>query len=87
MKTEQLLSKWHRLPEDKQQEVIDFVEFLESRLSNSSVFSSLPTQTPSKMGEKLQEIRHKIVASGEPLLSPEEVEKEKLERRGGYQGN
>ncbi len=87
MKTEQLLSKWHKLPEDKQQEVMDFVEFLESRLLDSSITTSLPAQTPSKMGEKLQAIRQKIVASGEPLLSPEEVEKEKLERRGGYQGN
>ncbi len=87
MKTEKLLSKWHKLPEDKQQEVIDFVEFLESRLLDSSVTHSLPGQKTSKMGEKLQEIRQRIVASGEPLLSPEEVEKEKLERRGGYQGN
>jgi hypothetical protein len=29
MNTEQLLEKWRSLPKDKQQEVIDFVEFLE----------------------------------------------------------
>jgi hypothetical protein len=35
------------------------------------------------LGRKLGEIRQKIVASGEPLLGWEEVEKEVSERRNG----
>ncbi len=41
----------------------------------------------SQLGKKLQGIRDQIVASGMPLLTPEEVEREVLERRGGYQEN
>lgn len=38
----------------------------------------------SKLGERLKSIRDRIIASGMPLLTPEEVEQELLERRGGY---
>lgn len=41
----------------------------------------------SQLSKKLKGIRDQIVASGMPLLTPEEVEKEVLERRGGYQEN
>jgi hypothetical protein len=34
------------------------------------------------LGERLAQIREKIVASGEPLLSWEEIEREVAERRG-----
>jgi hypothetical protein len=34
------------------------------------------------LGERLAQIREKIVASGEPLLSWEEIEREFAERRG-----
>ncbi|ACK70252.1 conserved hypothetical protein [Gloeothece citriformis PCC 7424] len=87
MDSEQLLlQKWRDLPPDKKQEVIDFVAFLESRIKEQpEVIHEVKTST--NLGEKLQKIRDKIVASGELLLTPEEVEREKAERRGGYQGD
>jgi hypothetical protein len=76
MSTEQeLLTKWRSLPQDKQEEVLDFVEFL--YVKNSVNKASL--------GERLRQIRSRIVASGEPLLSRDEIEKEIASRRGGLQ--
>ncbi len=34
-------------------------------------------------GRSLLELRHEIIAAGIPLLSPEEIEEEIRERRGG----
>ncbi len=85
MNTEQLLlGKWRSLPADKQQEVIDFVEFLE--LKNASA-SSDKAELKSKpiLGERLRKLREEIVFSGVPLLDWKEVELEKAERRGGSQ--
>jgi hypothetical protein len=39
----------------------------------------------STLGEKLAQIRQKIVDSGVNLLTEDEVEQEKAARRGGYQ--
>lgn len=86
-----LLEKWRFSPPDKQQEVIDFVDFLTMRISLTNPSNSTvtqPTETPkpqSNLGIKLQEIREKIVASGVPLLSAEDIELEKAKRRGGFQ--
>jgi predicted DNA-binding antitoxin AbrB/MazE fold protein len=41
----------------------------------------------SSLGEKLMKIRQKIVDSGVKLLNEEEIEQEKLIRRGGGQEN
>jgi hypothetical protein len=38
-----------------------------------------------RLGEQLLRIREQIVASGEPLLSWEEVEREIAERRGEFE--
>jgi len=73
---QELLAKWRELPKDKQEEVLDFVEFL--RLKNSA------NKTP--LGERLRKIRVRIVASGKPLLDEDEIEKELASRRGGLQG-
>ena len=76
MSTEQeLLTKWRSLPQDKQKEVLDFVEFL--RLKNSA--------NKAPLGERLRQIRSRIVADGEPLLTQDEIEKEIASRRGGLQ--
>ncbi|WP_193196674.1 hypothetical protein [Nostoc sp. MG11] len=76
MSTEQeLLTKWRSLPQDKQEVVLDFVEFL--GLKNSA------NKTP--LGERLQQIRNRIVASGKHLLDEDEIEKELASRRGGLQ--
>jgi hypothetical protein len=41
-----------------------------------------PYQPKTALGRKLLAIRSKIIASGEPLLSWEEIEGEIIERRG-----
>ncbi|XHR83512.1 MAG: DUF2281 domain-containing protein [Gloeotrichia echinulata GP01] len=72
---QELLTKWRSLPPDKQEEVLDFVEFL--RLKTSANKTTL--------GESLRQIRSRIIASGEPLLNRDEIEKEIASRRGGLQ--
>jgi hypothetical protein len=98
MTAEQLLIEaWRKLPEHRQQEVLDFTQFLAqysrsesgSSSMSESVSESIQSESPlesSALGQKLQSIRDRIVASGMPLLTAEEVEQEVLERRGGYQG-
>lgn len=95
--TEQLLIEaWRRLPKHKQQEVLDFTQFLaqysRDEFGSASVSESISKASQPKfdsersaLGEKLQGIRDRIVVSGMPLLTAEEVEQEVLERRGGYQ--
>lgn len=85
MNTEQqLLETWRQLPQPMQQEVLDFAEFLVERRSAQSA-EPQPVVQPSALGERLQAIRDQIVESRMPLLTPEEIEQEILERRGGYQ--
>lgn len=91
MNTEELLlNKWRNLPASKQQEVINFVAFLEAQIKASSNTSERVTPTAqaigSNLGKKLLEIREEIVASGLPLLGIEELDREIAERRGGYRG-
>ena len=74
MNTEQqLIKKWRSLPLDKQQ-VLQFVESLNEQKQLKQT----------KLGQRLRQIREKIVASGEPLLNQEEIE-EAIDRRGGLQ--
>ncbi|MHC5675393.1 DUF2281 domain-containing protein [Nostoc sp.] len=73
---QELLKKWRSLPQDKQKEVLDFVEFL--GLKNSA------NKTP--LGERLRQIRTRIVASGKHLLDEDEIKKELASWRGGLQG-
>jgi hypothetical protein len=73
---QELLTKWRSLPPEKQEEVIEFVEFLH--------FKSSANKPP--LGERLRQIRSRIVAAGKPLLNEEEIEKELAIRRGGLQG-
>nr|WP_089090836.1 hypothetical protein [Nodularia sp. NIES-3585] len=56
--------------------VLDFVEFLRLKTSVN--------KTP--LGERLRQIRSRIVASGKHLLDEDEIEKELASRRGGLQG-
>jgi uncharacterized protein YaaR (DUF327 family) len=74
MNTEQqLIEKWRNLPSDKQQQVLQFVESLNQQKQ--------PKQT--ELGQRLRQIRAKIVASGEPLWNRKEIEQEIVNRRGG----
>jgi SpoU rRNA methylase family enzyme len=85
MTTEQLLlKKWRSLSPDKKQEVFDFIEFLQSRQASISESSS-ESQSKVDLGEHLQQIRERILASGVSLLTDEEIDQEVAERRGGYQ--
>ncbi len=77
-----LLAKWRSLPKEKQEEVLDFVEFLHIK-----TLEPQPVTRPNKppLGERLRKIRAEIVESGEPLLTQDEIEKEIASRRGGLQ--
>jgi len=81
---ELLLEKWEALLPEEQAKVIEFLEF--SRKAKVRQLS--PEEiVVSTLGNRLREIRAEIIASGEPLLTPEEADLEKVERRGGYQGD
>lgn len=54
------------LPPDKQQEVIDFVEFLEFKKIATTGHEAKP-ETKLPLGDRLRKIREEIVASGMPL--------------------
>ncbi len=73
---QELLAKWRSLDKEKQEEVLDFVEFLHLKKSENKV----------PLGERLRQIRALIVASGKHLLDEDEIEKELASRRGGLQG-
>ncbi|OKH29950.1 hypothetical protein NIES2119_31765 [[Phormidium ambiguum] IAM M-71] len=70
------------LPPEKQQEVLDFAEFLRLKTVNPK---PLNLTLQSSLGERLRQIRGRIVASGTPLLNREELEKEVASRRGGIE--
>ena len=87
-----LVNKWRNLPPEKQQEVIDFVEFIELRiLQNKPIQESQQIsdtkKATSKLGQRLRAIREEVVVSGVHLLNAEEIEHERKERQGGYQGD
>jgi len=73
---QELLAKWRLLDKEKQEEVLDFVEFLHLKKSGNKA----------PLGERLRQIRALIVASGKHLLDEDEIEKELASRRGGLQG-
>jgi hypothetical protein len=93
MNSEQkLISKWRNLPPDKQEEVMNFIEYIELRTlqSNSAIENQIMPEEPktkSNLGQRLRAIRKEVVASGVPLLNAEEIEQERKERQGGYQGD
>ena len=76
MNTEQqLIDKWRNLPSDKQQQVLKFVESLNEQKQSKQT----------ELGQRLCQIRAKIVSSGEPLLNQQGIEQELINRRGGLQ--
>jgi hypothetical protein len=79
---QELLAKWRALPKEKQDEVLDFVEFLHVKTAKQQ--PATPANK-SQLGQRLRQIRREIVASGEHLLTKEELEKEIASRRGGLQ--
>jgi hypothetical protein len=83
---ELLLEKLDALLPEEQERVMEFLDFLEfSRKAKVGQF--LPQENAvSPLGKRLREIRAEIIASGEPLLTAEQADREKAERRGGYEG-
>jgi cell division FtsZ-interacting protein ZapD len=76
MNTEQMLNKWQSLNADEQEKVLAFIDSLESQKQQ--------LKSDSKLGKKLRQIRQEIIDSGLPLLTAEEADREKAERRGGF---
>lgn len=74
---QQLLDKWRELPTDKQQKVLQFVESLTLNKQKQSDKTAL--------GQRLRQIRAKIVANSESLLNREQIEQEVINRRGELQ--
>ena len=72
-KEQELLEKWRKLPQEKQQQVLNLVESLEEPIAAKET----------ALGSKLRQIRAKIEASGQPLLNAKEIELEVIDRRGG----
>ncbi len=80
---QELLEKWRYLPAEQQQEILDFAEFLLQKMrrhSGEAVVQQLsrPEQQDNGsklLGERLRELREQIVASGERLLTAEEIER------------
>ena len=79
---EQILERWRTLTPDKQQQVLEFVDSLQSISNETETESEYIPQTP--LAKKLWEIRQRAIASGLQLLSEAEIEQELAERRGGY---
>ncbi|MUG97296.1 hypothetical protein F7734_35195 [Scytonema sp. UIC 10036] len=74
-KEEQLLEYWRELSPEAQDRVLQLAQTLKPQ-------PEFVPQTP--LGKKLWEIRQRIIASGVPLLSDEELEQELAERRGDF---
>jgi hypothetical protein len=53
--------------------------------NNPHVEAAPPGVARTRLGEQLLQIRAQIVASGEPLLSWQEIEREVAERRGEFE--
>jgi hypothetical protein len=79
---EQILERWRTLTPEKQQQVLEFVDSLQSEPNETEIGSEYVPQTP--LAKKLWEIRQRAISSGLKLLNEAEIEQELAERRGGY---
>ena len=82
---ERVVERLKELPPEKQQQVLDFVEFVRDRAlaAGAEETAGVPAGPPTALGRRLRAIRERIEASGEPLLDADEVLRELAERRGG----
>ncbi|BAY63131.1 hypothetical protein NIES22_32100 [Calothrix brevissima NIES-22] len=76
MTAEQILDKLQALNADEQEKVVAFIDSLEREKQQ--------LKSGSKLGKKLRQIRQEIIDSGVPLLTAEQADREKAERRSGY---
>lgn len=79
---EQILERWRMLTPEKQQQVLAFVDSLQSESNEVKTELEYIPQTP--LAQKLWEIRQRAISSGLQLLNEAEIEQELAERRGGY---
>ncbi|MEH2048304.1 hypothetical protein [Nostoc sp.] len=70
---EKMLAKWRFLPADKQEEVLDFVEFLYSKNSANKISSE----------EGLYQIRARILDSGKNFLDENQIRKQSVSQENG----
>ncbi len=84
---ELLIEKVANLLPEEQEKVVEFINFLEFSRHVKEQQSLPGRESVSPLGSRLRAIRAEIIASGEPLLTSEQADYEKAERRGGYQGN
>ena len=84
---ELLIEKVANLLPEEQEKVVEFINFLEFSRHVKERQSLPKDKAVSPLGNRLREIRAEIIASGEPLLTSEQADCEKAERRGGYQEN
>ncbi|AFY50265.1 Protein of unknown function (DUF2281) [Nostoc sp. PCC 7524] len=64
---QELLTKWRSLPQDKQKQVLDFLDFLH--------WQDVPNKAI--LEERLQQIRNKIVNYGKDLYTKSSVNQKK----------
>ena len=80
--SESIQEKVNRLPSEKQQEFLDFIEFLTQKTTNETEqiapseqsFELQNPQTP--LGKTLHEIRQRAIVSGMHLVSSEDIANE-----------
>ena len=82
---ELVVEKMKELPPEKQEEILDFVEFVRVRAVSAAPADDQAAATGRRtaLGSRLRAIRERIEASGEPLLDADGVLREVAERRGG----
>jgi predicted RecB family endonuclease len=74
MSKEELLEYWQDLTADQQEEALNFLKALKQKTVAEHI---------SPLGQSLRSIRQRIVASGTPLLTWDDLAKEVATRRGG----
>lgn len=77
-KEDLLLESWRKLPPAEQDKVLNYLNTLNAEIPDQSLQLSV-----SPLGQRLQQIRMRIVASRVPLLDWDDLEKEIADRRGG----
>lgn len=77
-----LLVRWRSLPSQRQQTVLDFIEFLQAKERPTD---ALPDVGKDSLGDRLRSLRTQIVAAGEPLFNQSALEQELASRRGGVE--
>lgn len=74
MSKEKILEYWQDLTADQQEEALNFLKALKQKTVAERI---------SPLGQRLRSIRQRIVASGTPLLTWDDLAKEVVARRGG----